>query len=146
MQRTFCFRNTILRNDMELHRRYAGKPLKILISGASGMLGSALVPLLTTGGHEVWRLVRNKADHRKNEMYWSPSRGVIDALAGFDAVIHLAGEYIGLGRWSKAKKKEVFASRMNGTALIARAIAEAKGVRSKGATGFFIRLRHRLLW
>lgn len=124
LERAFRFREKVIRDDIILHQRCSTRPLCILISGSSGVLGRNLVPLLTTGGHEVWRLVRRKPAPGKREIFWDPERGEIDAasLPQLDAVIHLAGEYIGLSRWSKEKKERVMASRVQGTGLLARTV------------------------
>ncbi|MEE4240765.1 MAG: TIGR01777 family oxidoreductase [Desulfopila sp.] len=123
LQRTFQHRAAVLAADLELHRRCGTQSSKVLVSGASGVLGRALLPLLTTGGHEVWTLVRRKPNREENELYWNPMAGKMDDLPYFDAVIHLAGEYIGLGRWNTAKKKAVLESRTRGTTLLAGALA-----------------------
>ncbi len=125
LNRIFTHREHTLRHDLQLHARCSKTPLRILISGASGVLGSALVPLLTTGGHEVWRLVRRPPEPGKNEIFWNPQQGLLDlsSLPEIDGVIHLAGEYIGLGRWTDEKKQRVVESRTKGTELLARAVA-----------------------
>lgn len=105
LERTFQHREKVLQADMELHEKYAARPMRVLISGASGVLGRALVPLLTTGGHTVFRLVRRKPVEEQSEIFWNPENGEIGELPPVDAVIHLAGEYIGLGRWNESKKK-----------------------------------------
>jgi uncharacterized protein (TIGR01777 family) len=126
LKQIFTHREQTLHHDLQLHAKYSQKPMRILISGASGVLGSALVPLLTTGGHEVWRLVRRPAVPGKNEIFWDPQRGLLDisSLPELDGVIHLAGEYIGLGRWTDDKKRQVVESRTKGTDLLARTIAD----------------------
>ncbi len=125
LERTFPYRHATLYQDLLLHKAYSKTPLKILISGSSGVLSRALVPFLTTGGHQVWRLVRRPADLSKQEIHWDPAAGVIDtkSIPDIDAVIHLAGEYIGLNRWSPEKKKRVMDSRVQGTSLLARTVA-----------------------
>lgn len=102
--------------------------MNILISGASGLLGSALVPFLTTGGHRIISLVRREPGPGKNEVFWNPVSGCLDPeeLIGIDAVIHLAGENISRGRWTKKKKKKIMESRTRGTDLVARTIANLK--------------------
>jgi len=99
--------------------------MRIVISGASGLIGSALVPHLAARGHEVTRLVRRAAQH--NESQWDPARGVIDAeLVGTsDAVIHLSGAGIGDKRWSNSYKREILDSRVKSTKLLASVIAGA---------------------
>lgn len=123
--RMFEHREQVLREDLHLHRQCSNKPLRILISGASGVLGRELVPLLTTGGHEVWTLVRRPPAPGSNEIFWNPAEGVLNAddLPQLDAVIHLAGEYIGLSRWSEEKKRRVMDSRIKGTDLLTRTLA-----------------------
>lgn len=143
LKRVFKYRHETMRRDIILHKKYSRAPLRILISGASGILGSALKPLLTTGGHEVWTLVRRKADPQANEIYWDPQQGIIDtaSLPALDGVIHLAGDNIGVGRWSKEKKKRVIDSRVQGTRLIAQTIAglspKPKVFLSASAVGFY---------
>lgn len=124
LRRSFTYREHVLRADLLLHRRYSVIPRTILISGAGGVLGGTLVPMLTTGGHRVYRLVRRKP-RSALEIQWDPERGTIDhqGLPAVDAVIHLAGEYIGLSRWSEEKKKRVLHSRTRGTRLLAEAAA-----------------------
>jgi uncharacterized protein len=99
------------------------KGMKILIAGASGLVGSALVPKLKTEGAEVTRLVRSAA--KVGEIEWHPDRGSIDApaLEGFDAVINLAGDGIANGRWTEEKKRRILDSRVNGTRLLSETMA-----------------------
>lgn len=101
------------------------QPQRIAVSGASGFLGSALVASLQQAGDEVLRLVRRQAGH--GEIYWDPDAGRIDgaALAGLDAVVHLAGENIA-GFWTPAKKRRIMESRVRGTRLLAAALADLK--------------------
>ena len=98
--------------------------MKILISGASGLIGTALVPFLTTGGHQVVRLVRG-GRKKAGTVQWDPASGGIDraGLEGFDAVIHLAGENISGGRWTVERKARIHASRVAGTRLLVEALA-----------------------
>lgn len=98
--------------------------MKIAVTGASGLIGSALVPALRSEGHDVLRLVRRTAD-APDEVTWDPSRGTVDAerLAGTDAVVHLAGAGVGDHRWTEAYKREILDSRVDGTSTIAHAVA-----------------------
>jgi uncharacterized protein len=100
--------------------------MKVLIAGASGLVGSALIPVLEAEGAEVTRLVRSTA--RAGEIEWHPNRDEIDAgqLEGFDAIINFAGENIAAGRWTDDQKKKIHDSRVNGTHLLAEAIAKLK--------------------
>jgi hypothetical protein len=95
----------------------------IAITGASGMIGRALVPFLAGAGHQVRRLVRRTPG--PGEIGWQPATGQIDAagLSGVDAVVHLAGESIAARRWTAASKARIRDSRVGGTVLLARTLA-----------------------
>jgi uncharacterized protein (TIGR01777 family) len=97
--------------------------MKIVISGASGLIGTQLVAKLSSSGHEVIRLVRRSP--KSGEIQWNPKSGTLDAAAleGTDAVIHLSGAGIGDKRWSAAYRKEILDSRTDTTALLAKTIA-----------------------
>lgn len=99
--------------------------MKILVTGSSGLIGSALVSFLTSGHHEVYKLVRARADLLPNEIAWDPQQGVINKtlLEKMDVVVHLAGEGIN-GRWTMNKKKRIIESRVNGTMLLSKALSE----------------------
>jgi uncharacterized protein (TIGR01777 family) len=100
-------------------------PQRIAISGASGLIGSALVGHLKSEGHTVQRLVR-RPTVSPDEIQWDPKTGFVDleALRGVDAVIHLAGVGVGDKRWTKRYKAEILNSRLLGTTAIAKAVAE----------------------
>jgi uncharacterized protein (TIGR01777 family) len=100
--------------------------MKIAVTGASGLVGSALVPALQADGHEVLRLVR-RTPRTADEHRWDPQHHRIDPtlLADVDAVVHLAGVGIGDRRWSARHKARVLASRVDGTTTISRALADA---------------------
>lgn len=97
---------------------------RIAITGASGLVGSALVETLEQRGYEVLRLVR-RTPSGADEVQWSPADGTIDreGLAGIDGAIHLAGESVASGRWTEAKKASIRDSRVRGTDLLSRALA-----------------------
>jgi len=99
--------------------------MKILVSGAHGLVGKALVKSLTKDGHEIVSLVRRESVVAKTEIEWHPNRGQIDAqqLEGFDVVIHLAGESIASGRWTEDKKLRIRESRVKGTTLLSESLA-----------------------
>lgn len=99
--------------------------MRILVSGSSGLVGSALVPSLGTGGHQVVRLLRTRPAEGTAAILWDPARGALDATAleGFDAMVHLAGEALVPGRWNAARKARIRDSRVGGTRLLAEAIA-----------------------
>lgn len=98
---------------------------RILVSGVSGPIGTALVPSFKTRGYEVVRLARgqNSGDGR---IAWNPITPILpEAVSGFDAVVHLAGESI-VGRWTVEKKNKIRDSRVVGTMHLAQALAETK--------------------
>ena len=97
--------------------------MKIVISGASGLIGTQLVTTLKSSGHEVVQLVRRSA--AVGQIMWDPKSGKLDpaSLEGCDAVIHLSGAGIGDKRWSDSYRKEILDSRTQTTALLATTIA-----------------------
>jgi uncharacterized protein (TIGR01777 family) len=102
-------------------------PQRIAVTGASGLIGSSLVGYLKSQGHTVQRLVRRPAVSSE-EITWDPIAGTVDmeALAGVDAVIHLAGAGVSDKRWTKKYKAEILNSRLLGTTTIAKAVAIVK--------------------
>lgn len=102
-------------------------PQRIAVTGASGLIGTALVGYLKSQGHTVQRLVRRPAVSAE-EITWDPIAGTVDmdALAGVDAVIHLAGAGVSDKRWTKKYKSEILNSRLLGTTTIAKAVAIVK--------------------
>ena len=102
--------------------------MKILMSGAHGLVGKALSASLIRDGHEIVRLVRRERLVGQPEIEWHPNQGRIDAehLEGFDAVVHLAGESIASGRWSEDKKKKIRESRVAGTTLLSETVARLR--------------------
>jgi hypothetical protein len=97
--------------------------MQIGITGASGLIGSALAIRLTSAGHRVAPLVRREA--RTGEISWDPSTGKLDEadLAQLDAVVHLAGAGIGDHRWTDDYKQTILDSRVDGTTLLAQRLA-----------------------
>ena len=97
--------------------------MKILVSGSTGFIGSALVRALEADGHQVGRLVRPGGPSDSNTVQWDIKGKTIEAeaLAQYDAVVHLAGESL-VGRWDDDKKSKILRSRVDGTSLLANAI------------------------
>ncbi len=128
LARIFKYRHATTVQDiiLQLSKKDIGRPIKILMTGASGLLGSALIPFFTTGGHIVHTLVRRVPFPEKDESFWDPEKKKLDpsVFDGADAVIHLAGEHIGEGRWTDEKKRIIIESRTKGTSLIADTISK----------------------
>ena len=144
LARMFAFRHERtardLRRHMEHRARAGDRPLTVAVTGATGLVGSALCAFLETGGHRVIRLVRGgrspsaagpsgapaaaSGSSTPRDVPWNP-HGEWDAspLSGIDAVVHLAGENIAAGRWSAARKDAILRSREEGTRSLARALA-----------------------
>lgn len=126
LERTFRWRHERTARDLRRHAaRPEGGPLRIAISGASGLVGSALAAFLRAGGHRVDPLVRRRPRPGSGEIEWAPGQGRLDAAAleGVDAVVHLAGENLFSLGWSEEKKRRIRRSRVEGTDLLARSLA-----------------------
>jgi uncharacterized protein (TIGR01777 family) len=114
--------------------------LRILLSGSHGLIGSHLLSFLKTAQHEVIRLARTQ---EKGSIYWDPTRDHFqkEGFEGFDAVVHLAGENIGEGRWTQTKKERLFVSRCRDTWLLSQLLSRLehppKTVISASAIGFY---------
>src|SRR5438552_14867993 len=106
--------------------------MKIVVSGSSGLIGTALRRALEQRGDDVVPLVRRQPKPGEHVVAWDPERGTIDraGLEGMDAVIHLAGESV-FGRWSAAKKQRIRDSRVQGTRVLCEALA---GLQRRPAT------------
>jgi len=116
--------------------------MRILITGASGLIGSAAAHSFTSGGHEVIGLGRS-GPPGPGKAVWDPEKGEIDkaALEGLDVVVNLAGENIAAARWTEEQKARILNSRVNGTRLISEALAglakPPKVLVAASAAGFY---------
>ncbi len=116
--------------------------MKVLVTGSTGLIGSALIKALHTQGHQVVRLVRAPLAVSEPTVSWNPDTGTIDAagLQGLDAVVHLAGESIAR-RWTQARKRRIRESRVRGTQLLAQTLARLqrppKTLISASAIGYY---------
>jgi uncharacterized protein (TIGR01777 family) len=99
-------------------------PMRVAVSGSTGLIGGALVERLRREGHTVARLVRSAKGAAAGDIPWDPDAGTLDgaALEGMDAVVHLAGENVGT-RWTEEKKRRIRDSRIKGTRLISDTIS-----------------------
>lgn len=102
--------------------------MKVLVSGASGLIGSALCEALQQRGDDVARLVRKEWTSDTSEILWDPQTDYIerDKLEGFDAAVHLSGENVGSGRWTAQKKRKILESRTRTTGLLCQTFVELK--------------------
>ena len=98
----------------------------VLVSGASGLVGERLLPLLEARGYKAARLVREYSAVSQEDVFWDPAAGELDpdALEGVEAVVHLAGENIAAGRWNAVRKERIRESRVAGTKLLCSKLAE----------------------
>lgn len=142
LRSTFVYRHRQLAEDLAAHRTAAAsgmQPQVIALTGASGLVGSALKAFLTAGGHRVITLVRGAAGG-KDERPWDPMNPAPDLLAGVDAVVHLAGASIG-GRFTDAHRAAIRDSRIEPTRRLASVAASAQeGPRtfvSASAVGYY---------
>ncbi len=116
--------------------------MHIAVTGSSGLVGSAVVPFLTAGGHRVTRLVRGRPAG-EGEAGWDPTAGVPDVsrLEGVEGVVHLAGESIAAGRWTPERKNAIRRSRVEGTCRLCEVLAKLarrpKVLVSASAVGFY---------
>jgi uncharacterized protein (TIGR01777 family) len=118
------FRARQLRDDLAFHSRWSDRRrLTVAIAGSSGLIGTQLTALLRTGGHTVLPLVRGR-EAGPDEIPWDPRAGRLDPadLEGVDVVVNLGGRTIAT-RWTAAARAEIRASRLEGTALLARTLA-----------------------
>lgn len=101
--------------------------MRVLVTGSSGLIGSALLSALAADGHLVVRVVRSQSNALGRHIMWNPDGGEIDPedLENFDAVVNLAGETI-MGRWTPEKKARILESRVKGTRLLCETLANLR--------------------
>src|SRR5918998_681444 len=108
-----------------------GRKMKIIVTGSTGLVGTALVRSLLAEGHQVTRMVRGGSQTFRapgtSAVSWDPEKGTVNAaeLEGHDAAVHLAGEPI-VGRWTDEKKRRILESRVKSTRLLAETLAGLK--------------------
>ena len=100
--------------------------MNILISGSTGMIGTALIETLKGQNHRITRLVRSPLQSSESTVQWNPATGKLNAqeIEGCDAVVHLAGESIAASRWTEAQKAKIRDSRVQGTTLLSETLAQ----------------------
>lgn len=128
LERVFRYRHHVTAADLALaaNRKESSK-MNVLVTGATGLVGTALLPLLTSTGHEAFRLMRSDLKEA-NDIPWDPVQGVVHTarMEGMDAVVHLAGENIAGKRWSADVKHRIRSSRVDGTRLLCEKLATLK--------------------
>lgn len=138
----FAYRHRVLAKDLAVHARARRGAMRILVTGATGLVGRSLVSFLESGGHTVHRLTRHAARNDR-EIEFDPEKGARHPsdIEGFDAVIHLAGDPIAKGRWTEEKKRLIRESRVPFTRRLAGTLGALKkppGVFiSASATGYY---------
>jgi len=120
--RLFSWRHAALNEDLKLFSRYSQTPLRILLSGSHGLIGSHFKALLEGAGHTVIPLMRGSPIKSETAVYWDPNQGILckEHFEDFDAIIHLAGENLSSGRWNKKRKEKIFLSRCRDTWLLSQ--------------------------
>jgi uncharacterized protein (TIGR01777 family) len=141
LRSTFVYRHRQLADDLAAHQDAAlcgPRPLVIAVTGSSGLVGSQVTAMLSTGGYEVIRLVRSSPSG-PGERQWDPQRPAPGLLDGVDAVVHLAGESIA-GRFTDAHRQSIRDSRIEPTRRLAELAGRSGGVRvfvSASAIGYY---------
>ena len=137
----FRLRHKRLKNDLEIISHYPSRPLKVAITGASGLVGTELTSLLKSAGHEVLSVTRKKSN--KDAVFWDPQNQLIEKekLENLDAVINLAGENIASGLWTSDKKKKIQDSRIESTKFLVKTLNDLakppKTLISASASGYY---------
>ncbi|CAN5426571.1 TIGR01777 family oxidoreductase [soil metagenome] len=141
LRSTFVYRHRQTADDLAAHRTAAElgmAPLTVAVTGAGGLVGTALCAFLTTGGHRVIRLSRSPGGG-PDRRHWNPDDPAPDLLRGVDAVVHLAGESIA-GRFTDEHKTRIRDSRIGPTRRLAQVAASSAGLKvfvSASAVGYY---------
>jgi len=116
LAKLFAYGHLATKLDIASHRARAKwhEPLKIMVTGGSGLIGSALAAFLTEGGRAVTKLVRSRRQAGPNALFSNPAGGEIDS-SGLDMVIHQGGKSVAWSRWTNSKTKRIRASRVDST-------------------------------
>ena len=124
LKRTFTYRHAVTQMDLErLATEPKSEPMTVLVTGATGMVGTALESFLRMRGHRIRRATRTPS--RSGDVRWDPAKGELDLPRDtiIDAVVHLAGENIAGGRWNDSRKQRILESRRQGTRLLCEKLA-----------------------
>lgn len=131
LNKLFTYRHRTLKYDLYLHSKYSQKKFKILVTGSSGLVGSTLIPFLTSGGHQVIKLVRRKTHIETEDIghaaIWNSDKGEFlnpEILENLDAVVHLGGENIASQKWSEERKQQLIESRVHFTTALCNALTK----------------------
>jgi uncharacterized protein (TIGR01777 family) len=138
----FAYRHKTTSDDLALHAKYCEQgPMNVAVTGSNGLVGSTLIPMLTTGGHRVTKLVRGDVD--ESDIKWDPQANTFNATAldGVEAVVHLAGGNIAAARWNAKVKEKIRSSRVHGTRVLCEGLAKMptppKALICASAIGFY---------
>lgn len=126
IDRLLGYRHRTIENDLLRIKRFPNAPsLRIAVIGGTGLIGSALIPFLRCAGHRVHIVTRHKPNH-PTDIFWDPGQGMPNSeqLENFDAIVNLAGENIGSGRWSAARKERLRTSRIDTTHQLVQACSK----------------------
>lgn len=129
LARLFRYRHEVMRREVALRKRYFKRPLRILITGATGLVGRHLVAMLQTQGHEVLVLSRQTAVAGVKNVAWDPLKGEIEnieVLENLDAIVHLSGRNVTAARWTLAEKQLIYESRIKSTSYLASLVQSLK--------------------
>lgn len=124
LNKVFNYRHDVTYKDLELiANNKEKKSMKVLVTGATGLIGSSLIPFLKTQGHQVTKLTRGSS---ANGPSWNPQAGTLskEELEGYDVIVNLSGENIASGRWTEEKKKKLVDSRLDSTRLLVDTIKQ----------------------